>query len=56
MSHSHIERREPCCPCHRLPVAGGPARVWCRISGRQFHADDAELDLTQSCGPPDESG
>lgn len=43
MSHSQAELREPCCPCHRLSVAGGPARVWCRISGRQFQADDPRL-------------
>jgi hypothetical protein len=38
-----VPQRESCCPCHRLPVAGGPARVWCRVSGRQFHADDPGL-------------
>jgi hypothetical protein len=46
MSPQHIHpigSRERCCPCHRLPVSGGPARVWCRVSGRQFQADDPKL-------------
>ena len=43
MSHQQTSpagSRDRCCPCHRLPVSGGPARVWCRVSGRQFQADD----------------
>jgi hypothetical protein len=43
--------RELCCPCHRLPVAGGPARVWCRVSGRQFQADDPSLRWESSAQP-----
>ena len=46
MSHQHtdpIGSPEQCCPCHLLPLAGGPARVWCRVSGRQFQADDPSL-------------
>lgn len=35
--------RVPACPCHGVPVAGGPARVWCPRSGRSFQADDPRL-------------
>lgn len=38
-------RVERVCPCHRRPVAGGPARVWCRESGREWQADDLALRL-----------
>lgn len=31
------------CPCHALPLAGGPAQVWCSRSGRSWHADDPVL-------------
>lgn len=31
------------CPCHGLPLAGGPAQVWCSHSGRSWHADDPVL-------------
>jgi hypothetical protein len=43
MLHLNVTPQEPTCPCHHLPLCGGPARVWCRISGRQFQGDDPRL-------------
>jgi hypothetical protein len=31
------------CPCHGLPLVGGPAQVWCSGSGRSRQADDPVL-------------
>ena len=38
-----VTGRVPACPCHGRPVTGGPARVWCAVSGRTFQADDPQL-------------
>ena len=38
-----VTGRVRACPCHGRPVTGGPARVWCGVSGRSFQADDRQL-------------